>query len=215
VDSAALADLRRRTAWADVPNRLVAYLLDAVALGLVVFLAAAVLSVLVGPSVEFEPAADRLAGIVDVDTGRALLDTGAGALLSAAWFAGSWVLWGATPGQRLLRLRVRRARDGGPVPAGRALVRWLLIGGPSVVAGFATAGPALLAVGIWLLVALWFVVLAISVARSDRGQGLHDAAAGTDVVKLAGVESPTGTGRRGEMPEQRRRTTEEQHTSHG
>lgn len=215
MDTAVPADLRPRTAWADVPNRLVAYVLDAVLLSLVVFLAAAVLSVLVGPSVEFEPAADQLAGIVDVDTGRALLDTAAGALLSAAWFAGSWVLWGATPGQRLLRLRVRRAPDGGRVPAGRALVRWLLVGGPSVAAGLATAGPALLAAAIWLLAAAWLLVLAVSVARSDRGQGLHDRAAGTDAVKLAGAAAPVPPGHSGALSLQQRRTSAEEPSPHG
>jgi hypothetical protein len=196
-----------------VPNRLVAYAVDVVLLALVVFLAAAVLSVLVGPSVEFEPAADQLAGVVDVDTGRALLDTVVAALLSAAWFAGSWAVAGATPGQRLLRLRVRRAPDGGRVPPGRALVRWLLVGGPSVVAGAATAGPALLALGVWLLAALWLVALGVSVARSGHGQGLHDRVAGTDVVKVA-HQAPV-PGDAGTLGVRQRRTTAEEPSRHG
>ena len=44
---------------------------------------------------------------------------------SIAYFAGLWTYWGATLGQRLLKLRVVDANTLQPIGFGKAIVRWL------------------------------------------------------------------------------------------
>ena len=167
--------------YADVPNRLVALAIDAVLLSAIVLVGAIAVSLTVGPVVRIEGssiAVDREIAVVD-----ALLST----LLGALYFAGSWVRFGATPGQRLLGIRVVRASDGRPVTLTAALVRWLLLAAPLGVASVLTtavvAGRAEALVDLALVV--WYVALLVSTARSPVARGLHDRSAGTAVTRPA------------------------------
>jgi uncharacterized RDD family membrane protein YckC len=72
-----------------------------------------------------------------------------------------WVTLGGTPGKRLAGLRVVRAKDGGPVRLGSAVVRELMRALSLLPLGF----------GFW-----WML-------DSDRRQGWHDVAAETVVVR--------------------------------
>jgi uncharacterized RDD family membrane protein YckC len=79
--------------------------------------------------------------------------------VGAAYFVWGWGVAGATPGKRLLGLRVE-AEDGRcPIGAGRAFVRLL---------GYTVSG---------LLVGLGFALIPLT------GDGLHDKIAGTRVVR--------------------------------
>ena len=89
--------------------RVVAYIIDAIILGIV-------------------------GGIVDAIFGVNPRDTTSGAygaagglnlLISIAYFAGLWTYMGATLGQRVFRLRVVDANTGQPITIGKALLRWL------------------------------------------------------------------------------------------
>lgn len=84
--------------------------------------------------------------------------------------------WGATLGQRALRLRVARLDDGG-LPGWRpALVRWAVVSLPGLLSILVGAGGT--------LVTLWSfaVYLAVLVDR-ERHQGLHDRLARVVVVE--------------------------------
>jgi len=77
--------------------------------------------------------------------------------------------WGNTLGKRLLRLKVVRRRDGGPVGWGTALLRW-------VVQFIAWVPGLILGAVILYLSPFW--------DSTGRRQGWHDKLAGTVVVKL-------------------------------
>jgi uncharacterized RDD family membrane protein YckC len=87
-----------------------------------------------------------------------------GAAVYGLWLIGYFVLFwsttGQTPGNRVLEIRVCRARDGLPPSAGRALVR---------LAGV-------------ILAAIPLFIGYLPILYDDRRRGLHDMLAGTVVV---------------------------------
>ena len=164
--------------FGDASSRLVAYVIDAVLLSVVVFAAAALVSVAIGPLVRFG------SGEATLDEGVAIVDALVATVLGALFFAGSWARFGASPGQRLLGMRVVDEAEGSPIGARRALLRWAPIGLPLGAAALLTAvlsGPGDAAVDLALLA--WYVALLATTARSATKQGLHDRLARTVVVR--------------------------------
>ena len=82
-------------------------------------------------------------------------------VISIAYFAGLWTYWGATVGQRLLKLRVVDANTMQPIGFGKAIVRWL---------------------GLVLSFLVCFIGV-IWVAFDGRKQGWMDKIAGTVVLQ--------------------------------
>jgi uncharacterized RDD family membrane protein YckC len=168
--------------YADVPNRLLGYLIDSVAVTVLAFVGAVVLSLLAGPVVTFDLNADPT---VDVDTGLAFANAVLTTAIGAAYFVVGWSRFGGTLGLRLLRMRIA-AEDGGHVTLGAATVRWAFVAlpfGVNAMAAIALEG----VIDVLLLVALaaWFLFLAIATARDERKQGPHDRVAHTVVTKAA------------------------------
>lgn len=101
--------------------------------------------------------------VIEVGTGIPTVgwkSAGLLALLGALYLAGSWGAAGASPGQRVLGLRVVRAADGEGIGPATGVLR---------VAGCALAGAPLLIGLAW-------------VAWDSRKQGWHDKLAGTVVI---------------------------------
>jgi uncharacterized RDD family membrane protein YckC len=173
--------------FADAPNRLMAYLLDAVVLTVLAFVAAVVLSVLFGPVVTFDLTA---APYVTVDRGLALANALVATAIGAAYFLVGWRRFGGTAGMRLLGIRIF-ALDGAAVGWGPGAVRWLFIGLPlanqAVVAVFAHGRADVL---LYLLLLVWDALLGASIARDPRKRGIHDRVAGTVVVKRGALVPP-------------------------
>ena len=117
-------------AYGDVSSRLIALLLDAVFLTAIIFVAAVVVSLLIGPAVELDAGAESLDDGVTLDRSVAVVNAIVSLLLSAAYFTGAWALRRGTPGQRLLRMEVLTADRGDTVTLRVALVRWALLGAP-------------------------------------------------------------------------------------
>jgi uncharacterized RDD family membrane protein YckC len=82
-------------------------------------------------------------------------------VIGIAYFAGLWTYWGATVGQRVLKLRVVDANTGQPIGLGKALLRWL---------------------GLLVSFLVCFIGV-IWVAFDARKQGWMDKIAGTVVVQ--------------------------------
>jgi uncharacterized RDD family membrane protein YckC len=183
--AAAAGDRNGRVGWyyADAPNRLIGYLLDAIILAILSFAGAAIVSLLFGPVVTFDPAADP---IVSVDPGLAIADAGLATAISAAYFIVTWRRLGGSPGQRLLGMRIWAEDPERPVTIGQGAVRWSFIGLPLAVQAAASVAAAGIADAV-LLIALfvWYLVLLVTTARSPTKQGLHDRAARTLVTKVA------------------------------
>lgn len=172
--------------YADVPSRAFALLADMFLLSIAIFIAAIVVSVLIGPAVEFNSTADSAGEAVTLDRGVAIVDAVISLVISAAYFAGSWVVLAASPGQRLMGMRLGAEADGRALTRGQALLRWALLGAPfGVAAVLATAlsGPADAIVKVATLA--WYALLLITTARSPTKQGLHDRVPGTVVAKRA------------------------------
>lgn len=171
--------------YADAPNRVIGYLVDAVFLTMLSIVGAIVISVVFGPVVSVDATPDL---IITFDRQLALANALLGTAISLAYFVGSWRYLAGSPGQRLLRMRIGTEADGGTVTLGRGAIRWLFIGLPlgieAIVSILVTGlGDTLLLFAL----TLWYLVLLISTARNPRKQGFHDRAAKTVVTKVAGV----------------------------
>ena len=104
--------------------------------------------------------------------GTALLAVGGVAFLlwSIGYFVVFWSTTGQTPGGRLMRIRVCRARDGAVLGPGRSLMRvvYLTLAAIPLLAGF------------------------LPILVDDRRRGLHDMLAGTVVVSVPSPYSVAG-----------------------
>ena len=169
--------------YADVPNRLVGYLVDVVVLTILSFLGAVVISVIFGPVVTIDVSADPR---VSLDKGLALLNGALGTIISAVYFIGTWRRLRGSPGQRLLRMEIGAEADGAAITYRQGVVRWLLIGLPlSVEAALTPVISGSVDALLILALLVWYVVLLVSMARSPAKQGLHDRLAHTAVTKAA------------------------------
>jgi uncharacterized RDD family membrane protein YckC len=133
--------------------RLVAYVVDAILVGVLVTIVAVLLS--------FGVAALAVAGADGLAVLGGLLVVVAIFAVSLGYFPWFWVKGGATPGMRIFNLRVVRDRDGGPIGWGEAFLRLVGFWVSSVVfyLGFA-----------WILI-------------DKRRRGWHDLIAGTVMVQ--------------------------------
>ncbi|MEX2203013.1 MAG: RDD family protein [Actinomycetota bacterium] len=169
--------------YADGPNRLIGYLLDAIILAILAFAGAVIVSLVFGPVVTFDLAADPT---VSVDAGLALADVVLATAISAAYFIFTWRRFGGSPGHRLLGMRIWGEDHERPVTIGQGVVRWSFIGLPLGVQAAMSVVVAGLADAVLSLTLLaWYLVLFVTTVRSPTKQGIHDRAAHTVVTKVA------------------------------
>lgn len=163
--------------YADVPNRIVALVLDVIVLSVVGVL----LAVLVGWTDTTGGGAINPSGGFDV--AAFLLVLLAQLAVSFAYFGSLWTLAGATAGMRLLGLRIGDEADGRRVSWRASFVRWLIVGVPSLLSSLAVyvpnaIGQILAGVGL-----AWLLLLLYTMAQSPTKQGLHDRYAHTIVTR--------------------------------
>lgn len=157
-------------AFADVPARIVAYIVDAAIVGIVG-------SVLAIALVFGERTGTATSTFVWV-SGAALEVSFA--LLGLVYFAFFWTGGRrATIGQRIFDIQVGNALDGRPLSLDQALGRW--VGYGSFLGLFAIV-PALGGL-VTLAELIWVLVLLATTARSPTKQGLHDRFANTALVR--------------------------------
>lgn len=171
--------------YADVPNRLVGYLIDIVFLTVLSFVGAVIISVLFGPVVKIDLSSDPH---ISVSQGLAIANGVLSAVISAVYFIGAWRRFRGSPGQRLLHMEIGTEAGGLPITYRQGAVRWLLIGLPLCVEASLT--PLISgAVDALLIVVLfaWYVFLLVGMARNPMKQGLQDRLAHTVVTKEARV----------------------------
>lgn len=168
---------------ASVSRRSLAWIIDVVAVTVVVFVGVSVVDEAVGPAVGFHPEAARLADVVDADLGRLVLDAVLATALSAGYFVFPWAVLGGSLGQLALRLRVRGDTGGESLTVGRALARWILLFPPFATISALTTDVPRLGWLIWGSAPVWYLVLLLTTARSDTKQGIHDRLAGSVVFK--------------------------------
>jgi uncharacterized RDD family membrane protein YckC len=92
--------------------RLVAYIIDAIILGII----GAILSV---------PLGVNYSDVNSLNSAGARASNGIDLLLSLVYFVGLWTYMGGTIGQRIFGMRVVDATSGQPIGLGKAVIRWL------------------------------------------------------------------------------------------
>jgi hypothetical protein len=164
-------------------RRLLALLIDLLAVTALVFVAVSLIDAAIGPTVEIRPDAATLPATVSVDRAMLVLDAVVATGLSAAYFVAPWTLVGASLGQRALRIRVRRAGTDETLPVGRATARWLLLFPPVATVSSFTTGVPLLGWFLWGGAAMWWAILFLTTMGSVTRRGLHDQLAGSVVSR--------------------------------
>ena len=170
-------------ALANMTDRIIAYIIDAIIIGLIGFVINAILgSILVETRTEF------VFGIPVTVRGPSMIANILGVLISlaisAAYFIYMWTrMGGQTVGMRVFKVGVRDAATGGPISQSQAINRWALIGLPGALS-LAYVIPLIgFLVSIGVLV--YYIFLLVTTAQSPTRQGFHDTFAKTVVAKLA------------------------------
>jgi len=175
--------------YADVPNRIIAYIIDAIIVGLAGLIVGVVVYAVVGSPVSTRTVADpnSILGVRFETTTNyvaTLLGAIVGLALSAGYFIYTWTAMRATVGMRLLGMQVGNAADGATLTMEQAVRRWLALGGIFSLGQFLNPIP-LIGLLIGLAALIWVIALIVTTAQSPTKQGLHDQFAGTIVVKAA------------------------------
>jgi uncharacterized RDD family membrane protein YckC len=162
--------------YADVPNRAIAYIIDAIIIGivnLVVFAVIAGIGLSTYSGLTYNYATGLVLAVVSL-------------VISGAYFIYTWTAMRGTVGMKLLGMQIGNASDGRTLTQDQAIRRWIALGAPF---GIAQAFNPFPGVGILIgLVALgWFIYLLWTTYSSPTKQGFHDIFANSMVVKATRV----------------------------
>ena len=152
---------------AAVATRVIAYIIDAIILGLCGVI---------------------ILGIIISDTTIVgnVMRTIIYAVLGFLYFGYTWTSWRASPGQRILGLATVDATSGSAISWNQATMRWAFLFGPSVLNNLFPVGGALGAL-VSLIILAYYIYLLYTTATDARKQGFHDKQANTLVTAKAAV----------------------------
>jgi uncharacterized RDD family membrane protein YckC len=155
-------------------KRVVAWIIDVVALTILAFAVVAGADAVLGPTVQFHSDARELRDMISVDTGKLVLDALLTTAVSAIYVVVPWSTFGASLGQLMLGLRVGDDTDGSTLTVARAVKRWLLLFPPFATLAAFLVGVPPLAFVVWAVALVWYALLLVTTALSETSQGLHD-----------------------------------------
>ena len=161
----------------DVPNRVIALIIDVIVLSVIGF----VLAWIFGGLVSEPGAIDSAGGELDIVAFTVVLILQLA--LSFAYFGGTWTFVGATAGMWLLGLRIGDEADGERISLQQSFIRWLILGIPALLSSVAVYVPNFIALILWALGVVWMGLLLYTIAQSPTKQGLHDRYAHTILFK--------------------------------
>ena len=164
--------------YADVPNRAIAYIIDAILLGIVNIVIFAILN---GAGLRISTL--NLSTLsIDYNPIVALIYAVGGLIVSGGYFFYTWTKRRATIGMQVLGMQIGDAGSGATLTQEQAIKRWIALGAPF---GLAQAFNPLPLLGILLSFAAlgWFIYLVYTTYSSPTKQGWHDIFAHTMVVK--------------------------------
>ena len=166
--------------YADVPNRAIAYIIDAILVAIVAGIIGGILGGIGLSTGTFAPGTLNF----EVNYVGLLVSAVIGAAISAAYFVYTWTSMRGTLGMKVLGMQIGNAGDGKSLTMDQAVRRWAVIALPGILAQVLFVLPAL---GTLLgLVAFgWFIYLLWTTYSSPTKQGFHDKFANTMVVKAA------------------------------
>lgn len=170
--------------YADVPNRAIAYIIDAILVGIVAGIVGGLLAGFGLATGTFEPGTLNfrlnIAGVI--------VSAIVGAAISAAYFIYMWTNMRGTVGMKVLGMQIGNAVDGKTLTMDQAARRWLIIAAPGILAQVLFVIPAIGAL-LGLAAFLWFCFLLYTTWKSPTKQGYHDIFANTMVVKATRTAS--------------------------
>ncbi len=163
--------------YADLPNRIVAYIIDIILLAIVGLLVGMITSGIGLNVVTFD-----LENGFQYNYVAALVQAAIGAAISAGYFIYTWTAMRGTLGMKALGMQIGNASDGAALTMDQAVRRWVAVGGWITIAQALNPLPLL---GILIgLAALGYVIyLLYTTASSPTKQGFHDVFVGSMVVK--------------------------------
>jgi len=147
---------------AAVATRVIAYIIDAIILGICGLLIVGII-------------------ISDVSIVGTVTKAIIYAVLGFLYFGYTWTAWRATPGQRILGLMTVDATSGAAITWNQAVMRWAFLFGPSVLNSLFPVGGGLGAL-VSLIVLAYYIYLLYTTATDPREQGLHDKQANSLVT---------------------------------
>jgi uncharacterized RDD family membrane protein YckC len=162
--------------YADVPNRIIAYILDAILIGVLNF---AILAILAGIGISVS---GGIGGEFNFVAG--IIATFVGLAISAGYFIYTWTRLRGTLGMKALGMQVGNAPDGTAMSVEQGVKRWLALGAIFTIAQIFNPFP-LIGIVIGLAALAWVIFLLYTTAQSPTKQGWHDHFANTMVVKAA------------------------------
>lgn len=161
--------------YADVPNRAIAYIIDAIIVGIVT----AIITSIFGSGVTF-----TIGGGFEINYVALLISAVISAAISGAYFVYTWTSMRGTIGMKALGMQIGNAGDGKTLTMDQAVRRWLVLAAPGFLAQILIVIPALGAL-VGLVAFAWFIFLLWTTYSSPTKQGFHDKFANTMVVKAA------------------------------
>jgi len=161
--------------YADVPNRFIALIIDAIVMGLVFVVIAFILAA-IGLDAGFT--------VTNADAVATLVFAAISLVLGAAYFIYTWTSMRASVGMRVLGMQVGNAFDGKTLTMEQATKRWLALWGPSTLSQ-ALTGLTGIGTALSFVVLIYLIYLLYTTATSPTKQGFHDKYANTVVVKAA------------------------------
>ncbi len=164
--------------YADLPNRIIAYVIDMILLAIVGFVIAAITGSFM-PVVQFD-----LVNGFHYNYLAAIVNAVIGAAVSAGYFIYTWTNMRGTVGMKVLGMQIGNEKDGSTLSMDQAIRRWLAVGGWITIVSALNPLPLF---GILIgLVSLGYVIyLLYTTAQSPTKQGFHDKFVGSMVVKAA------------------------------
>lgn len=165
-------------ALADLPDRIIAWIIDAIILSIAGYIVATITTSILGDNFLGLFGGFKTASLISVIV--------AVIVMLAASFGYFWYMWtqmgGATVGMKVMKVSVRDAASGGAISQNQAITRWLFLVAP-IAFYWGLYGWIFLTWIVWLLVLVWEIYLLVTTAQSPTRQGLHDKQANTVVAK--------------------------------
>jgi uncharacterized RDD family membrane protein YckC len=162
-----------------VPNRIIAYIIDAILIGILNLIVGIVLN-----GFGLQPVTVNADLSVSVNYLAAVIQGLIGLLIGAAYFIYTWTNMRSTVGMRLLGMQIGNAGDGRTMTTEQGIRRWLALSAPAIIAQVFSGIP-LIGWVIGLAGLVWYIWLIYTMSQSPTKQGWHDVFANTQVVKAA------------------------------
>jgi uncharacterized RDD family membrane protein YckC len=165
--------------YADVPNRAIAYIIDAIVVGLVIIIVGSVLA-----GIGLATSTITAQSVAETNYVGTLVLALVGVAISGAYFVYTWTAMRGTLGMKILGMQIGNSGDGATLTTNQAIRRFLALALPGVIAQVFQPVPTIGWV-LSLMAFAWFIFLLYTTYKSPTKQGWHDVFANTQVVKAA------------------------------